>query len=189
MGAAMIRKMIRFLGSVVTGSPNKDEEPCPSLVLLLESPVELTREAALGLAEQAWGGPEGPPVIAGPPRKGRWLIRVSDVLFGLRTAQARYHRPGQEANEVRQGAWDRHRAWLAVDYPDGPKMPESEWPSCYKLLFLMANQLWNQNCLGIYLPVQGITVPNMGDLIASIRWAGNNGTPLPFLHEAEEKQA
>jgi hypothetical protein len=29
----------------------------------------------------------------------------------------------------------------------------------------------------------------MGDLIASIRWAGNNGTPLPFLHEAEEKQA
>jgi hypothetical protein len=28
----------------------------------------------------------------------------------------------------------------------------------------------------------------MGDLIASIRWAGNNGTPLPFLHEAAEAE-
>jgi hypothetical protein len=68
-------------------------------------------------------------------------------------------------------------------------MPESEWPSCYKLLFLMANQLWNENCLGLYLPVQGVTVPNMGDLISSIRWAAKNGTPLPFLHDATEKQA
>jgi hypothetical protein len=52
----------------------------------------------------------------------------------------------------------------------------------------MANQLWNENCLGLYLPVQGVTVPNMGDLISSIRWAAKNGTPLPFLHEAAEKQ-
>ncbi len=185
----MIRKMIRFLGSVVTGSPNVEEEPCPSLVLLLESPVDLTREGALQLAAQAWGGPDSQPAIASRPRKEKWLIRVSDVLFGLSTSRARYHQSGPETNQVRQRAWDRHNAWLAVDYPDAPKMPESEWPSCYKLLFLMANQLWNENCLGLYLPVQGVTVPNMGNLIASIRWASNNGTPLAFLHEAEEKQA
>jgi hypothetical protein len=29
----------------------------------------------------------------------------------------------------------------------------------------------------------------MGDLIASIRWAAKNGTPLPFLHEPEEEKA
>lgn len=184
----MFHKVIRFLGSVVSGSPT-EEEPRPSLVLLLEAPVELTRETALELAAQAWGGPDSQPSIAGRPGKGRWLVRVSDVLFGLRSAHARYREPGPEANEVRQRAWDRHRAWLEVDYPEGPKIPESEWPSCYKLLFLMANQLWNENCLGLYLPAQDITIPNMGDLIASIRWAGNNGTPLPFLHEAEEKQA
>ena len=182
----MIRRMIRFLGSVVTGSPS-EEEPCPSLVLLLESPVELTRATALRLAAQAWGDSDCLPSITG--RKGQWVIRISDVLFGLRSAGSRYHGPGPETNQVRQRVWDRHRAWLEVDYPQGPKIPQSEWPSCYKLLFLMANQLWDENCLGLYLPVQDVTVPNMGDLISSIRWAGNNGTPLPFLHEAQAEQA
>jgi hypothetical protein len=185
----MIRRAIRFLGSVITGSPNEDEELCPSLVLLLDSPVELTRETARGLAVQAWGESDSQVSIDLARRNGRWMIRVSDVLFAVRNGSARYRRSGHEANQVRQSVWDRHHGWLAVDYPDAPKMPESEWPSCYKLLFLMANQLWNENCLGLYLPVQGVTVPNMGDLIASIRWAANNGTPLPFLHEPVEKEA
>lgn len=184
----MIRRAIRFLGNVVTGSPNEEEDPCPSLVLLLESPVELTRQAALELAAQAWGEADSEASIDLARRKGRWFIRVSDVLFGVRGGRAPYRRPGNEPNQVRQRVWDRHRAWLAVEYPDAPKMPESEWPSCYKLLFLMANQLWNENCLGLYLPVQGVTVPNMGDLISSIRWAAKNGTPLPFLHEAAENR-
>jgi hypothetical protein len=169
----MIRRAIRFLGNVVTGSPNEEGDTYPSLVLLLESPVELTRQAALDLAAQAWGEADSRASIDLARRRGRWFIRVS----------------GHEPNQVRQRVWDRHRAWLAVEYPDAPKMPESEWPSCYKLLFLMANQLWNENCLGLYLPVQGVTVPNMGDLISSIRWAAKNGTPLPFLHETADKQA
>ncbi len=76
------------------------------------------------------------------------------------------------------------RSGEAVDYAEGRNTPESEWPSCYKLLFLMVHQLWDENCLGFYLPAHQVTVPNMGDLIASIRWAGRNGTPLAFLHEA-----
>lgn len=151
--------------------------------------MELTREMTLDLAAQAWGGPESPPSIAGRPGGGKWLVRVSNVLFGIRARRTRYRGPGYEPNEVRQRAWDRHRAWLAVDYPEGPRMPEAEWPACYKLLFLMANQLWDENCLGLYLPAQKITIPNMGDLIASIRWAANNGTPLPFLHEPQEREA
>jgi hypothetical protein len=185
----MIRTAIRFIGSVVTGSPPEEPEPCPSVILLLEAPIELTRQTTLELAAQAWGASDSAPSIAGRLGKGKWLVRVSEVLFGLRSARSRYRDAATEANQVRQRAWDRHQAWLAVDYPEGPKMPESEWPSCYKLLFLMANQLWSENCLGVYLPTLGITIPNMGDLIASIRWAANNGTPLPFLHEAEESEA
>jgi hypothetical protein len=187
MGAAMIRRMIRFLGSVVSGSPD-EEDPRPSVVLLLETPVPLTRETALELAARAWGESDSRAAVT-RRRGGRWLIRVSDVLFGVGGGRGRYRRPVREASQVRQRVWDRHRAWLAVDYPEGPKIPESEWASCYKLLFLMANHLWDENCLGLYLPEHGITVPNMGDLIASIRWAGNNGTPLPFLHESAERQA
>ncbi|MFP5228442.1 MAG: hypothetical protein ACLGXA_12525 [Acidobacteriota bacterium] len=185
----MLRRAIRFLGSVVSGSPNVKETPCPSLVLLLDRPIELNRQAAAELATMAWGEGESEASIVRRQGRGHWLVRVSDVTFGLRRGSGRYRRHGIEGNQVRQRAWERHSAWLAVDYPDGPKIPASEWPSCYKLLFLMANHLWSENCLGIYLPVQDVTVPNMGDLISSIRWAGKNGTPLLFLHEAMEKDA
>jgi len=185
----MIRRAVRFLGSVVTGSPDEEEDPLPSLVLLLERPIDLTRGAVLELATQAWGEAEHQTTIVRGRRGGRWLVRVSDVLFGMRSRTGPFRRQGSETNEVRQRVWERHRAWLEVDYPGGPKMPESEWPACYKALFLMASHLWGENCLGLYLPVQDVTVPNMGDLISSIRWAAKNGTPLPFLHEPTEKQA
>lgn len=178
----MFRKTFEFVRSVVSGS-TPEERPFPSVVLLLESPRELTEEMALRYSEQAWGGNDGAPSIAGSPHKGSWLIRVSDLLFALRSARGRYVFPRPEANAVRQRAWDQHKAWVVVEYPEGPKTPESEWPSCYKLLLLMVHQLWDDNCLGLYLPAEGVTVPNMGDLISSIRWAGKNGTPLAFLHE------
>lgn len=186
----MIRRAVRFLGNVVTGSPNEEEDPSPSLVLLLEQPVQLTRGAALELAARAWGESDSETWIAPRKRGGRWLVRISDVRFGMRGGRGPYRHQGHETNQVRQRVWERHRAWLEVDYPDGARMSESELPACYKALFLMANHLWGENCLGLYLPVQDVTVPNMGDLIASIRWAAKNGTPLPFLHEPEkEKEA
>ncbi len=181
----MIHRAIRFLGSVVTGSPDEEDEPCPSLVLLLESPLQLTRESVLKVAAETWGEPGSEISIA--RRASGWFIRISEVPFALRTSRHRYRRREQETNEARQRVWDRHRAWLAVDYPDGPRMPVAAWSTCYKLLFLMANQIWNDNCLGLYLPAQRVTVPNMGDLIGSIRWAANNGTPLAFLHEEEQE--
>jgi hypothetical protein len=158
-------------------------------VLLLDQPVPLTRSAALDLAAKAWGESDNEASITPRRRRGRWLVRVSDVHFGMRGGKGRYRRQAQETNEVRQRVWERHRAWLEVDYPGGSEMAESELPACYKALFLMANHLWGENCLGLYLPVQEVTVPNMGDLIASIRWAAKNGTPLPFLHEPREQEA
>jgi hypothetical protein len=184
----MIRKAVRFLGSVVTGSPSEEENPCPALVLLLEEPLQLTRSAALELARNAWGE-ENEASIAPRRSGGRWLVRIADARFGIRGGQGRFRHQGHETNQVRQSVWERHRAWLEVDYPPGSKMAESEWPACYKALFLMANHLWGENCLGLYLPVQDVTVPNMGELIASIRWAAKNGTPLPFLHEPENEEA
>ena len=185
----MFRRAIRFLGSVVTGSPDEEVPQRPTVVLLLERPIHLTRQSALELAVRAWGDSDSFAEIVHRRVRGRWLVRVSDVLFGMRSGTRRYRRRGDEGNQTRQKAWERHRAWLEVEYPEAAKVPESEWASCYKLLFLMANSLWGDNCVGIYLPAQNVTVPNVGDLIASIRWAGNNGTPLPFLHERQEKEA
>jgi len=184
MGPKMFRSIFQFLGSVVSGSA-PEEEPYPSVVLLLESPRILSPESVVQIAVQALGEAEGIPTVARRPGRGSYLLRVSDILFGLRSGRSRYPGPGPETNQVRQRAWDRHRAWLAIEYPEGPKTPESEWPACYKLLLLMANQIWDDDCLALYIPREGVTVPNMGDLISSLRWAGRNGTPLPFLHEAD----
>lgn len=183
----MLRKTIRFLGHVVSGS-SPEEDSYPSVVLLLESPRPMTKESALRLAERAWGGLDGGISITNSARKGSWIVQVSDVLFELRTGGSRYRAQGSETNAVRQRAWNEHQAWLAIDYAEGRNTPESEWPACYKLLFLMVHQLWDENCLGFYLPAQEVTVPNMGELIASIQWAGRNGTPLAFLHESEPQQ-
>lgn len=185
----MIRRAVRFLGSVVTGSSNEEEDLPPSLVLLLERPLELTRDAVLELATEAWGESGNEASIERGRSGGRWLVRVSDVRFGIRCGTGRYRRQGNESNEVRQRVWERHGAWLEVDYPDAKKMPESEWAACYKALFLMASHLWGESCFGLYLPVQDVTVPNMGDLIDSIRWSAKNGIPLPFLHEPGDQPA
>lgn len=184
----MLRKFIRFLRHAISGSsPEKDAYP--SVVLLLESPRKITKERALELAERAWGTPKHGLSIAHDTDPNSWIIRASDMLFGLRGGRSRYQPAASEPNATRQWAWNEHSAWLAVDYAEGRNTPESEWPSCYKLLFLMVLQLWDENCLGLYLPAHRVTVPNMGDLIASIRWAGRNGTPLTFLHEADESNS
>lgn len=182
----MLRSLARFLRHVVSGS-SPEEDAYPSVVLLLESPREITKDRALALAERAWGGAESGISIAHDSARGSWIIRAADMLFGLRSGQSRYQPRASEGNATRQRVWNGHSAWVAVDYAEGRNTPESEWPSCYKLLFLMVHQLWDENCLGFYLPALRITVPNMGDLIASIRWAGQNGTPLAFLHEAKER--
>ncbi|HEX4036811.1 MAG TPA: hypothetical protein VHX37_02025 [Acidobacteriaceae bacterium] len=180
----MIRKAIRFLGHVISGS-SPEEDSYPSVVLLLIAPRAIAKEDALLCAARAWGGIENGLSIASGTHRGSWIIQVSAVLFGLRSGRSRWPEPVSEPSAARQRVWEQHRAWLAVDYAEGAHTPETEWPSCYKLLFLMVHQLWDENCCGLYLPAQKVTVPNVGDLISSIRWAARNGTPLEFLQETQ----
>ena len=188
MGDGMIRKAIRFLSHVVSGS-SPEEDSYPSVVLLLVSPRAISEEDALRCASQAWAENESGVSITAGASRGSWIIQVSDVLFGLRSGHSTWREPVSERNAARRRAWEQHRAWLAVNYEEGAHTPASEWPSCYKLLFLMVHQLWDENCCGFYLPAQNVTVPNVGDLISSIRWAARNGTPLEFLKQTEEKEA
>lgn len=188
MDAKMFRSILRFLGNVISGS-SPEADPFPSVILLLDSPREISREQAAELANRAWGSEETQPAVVPAQSRGSWVIRVEDAPFRLRTSRRRMAQPGRETNRTRQRSWDQHRAWIAVDYPQGPDIPETEWPACFKLIFLMVHQLWDEHCVGLYIPTEAVTVPNMGDLIASLRWAANNGTPLPFLHHAEERGA
>jgi hypothetical protein len=76
---------------------------------------------------------------------------------------------------------------MSVDFPAGTTAKLREIRSLgsfYKLLLIYVFLCWSPNCLAIYFPMEGITVPNLGDLAGSIKWARQNGTNLDFLEDA-----
>jgi hypothetical protein len=84
-----------------------------------------------------------------------------------------------------QRPWDQHRAWLSIDMPLIAKgLRETEaWGESHKLLLIFAFKSWSPNCLAIFFPTEGVTVPNFGDLADSIRWGRQNGLKLDFLNK------
>jgi hypothetical protein len=51
----------------------------------------------------------------------------------------------------------------------------------YKILLVFVFLCWSNNCLGIYFPSESVTIPNFGDLAASIQWGRRAGLNLGFL--------
>jgi hypothetical protein len=56
----------------------------------------------------------------------------------------------------------------------------------YKLLLVFAFLCWSTNCLIVYFPAEGISIPNLGDLADSINWTRSNGQNLDFLDTSKE---
>jgi hypothetical protein len=54
--------------------------------------------------------------------------------------------------------------------------------SMYKVLLVFVFLCWNNNCLGVYFLGDGVTIPNFGDLAASINWGRQSGLNLNFLN-------
>lgn len=57
-----------------------------------------------------------------------------------------------------------------------------ELGNMYKVLSIFVFLCWTNNCLGVYFPGEGVTVPNFGDLAASINWGRRSGLNLNFLN-------
>jgi len=176
-------QLLKFLRRAVPGGDQMfgSDDPWPSIVLLLGVPCELTQSRASQLAQQVWGTAQDKPNIIGSPRDGSYAIHASGLIFAMHSVSAKYETQSREVDVVRQQVWDRHSAWLSIDYPRGSSEPRSKWGHFYFPLTLMANKLWDSNVLGAFFPAEGVTVPNMGDLVPSITWAAKNGSPLQFL--------
>jgi hypothetical protein len=177
--------MLTFLRRLV-GKTNKieKEEDWPSIVLLLNKSVEPSERDVLDLATRAWGAAaKEPPKIVGRPRSGSFVLQVDKFFFAFHGANQRYDIEGQETSEAQQRPWDQHIAWLSIDLPEGGRKSKEVWPAAYSLLLVFIRLLWNENCLAMYFPAEGATVPNLGDLVESLRWAGKNGTDLRFLQK------
>jgi hypothetical protein len=176
--------MFSSLRKIFGGRDKADaNDDWPSIVLLLCEAQLPTADEAIEMARGAWGA-AGPVELLGAVGPHNFAIRVSPLTFALHAVGQRYSVSGSELRLAKQQAWDQHRAWLSVDLP-GRRTAElrdkGQLGSAYQSLMHFVAKHWSPNVLAMYFPSEGVTVPNQGDLIESIRWARRNGTNLDFL--------
>jgi len=156
----------------------------PSVVVLMAEPTFPSSDEILSRAQKAWGN-AGPATIVGTLRNGASLvIRCGPMSFSVHCTNARYGEPSERDDDVLQRPWNDHKAWMSVDLPQlrNQELDQSgDLANMYKVLLVFVFLSWNSNCLGVYFPGEGVTVPNFGDLAASINWGRQNGLNLNFL--------
>jgi hypothetical protein len=177
--------MLRWLREKLNNAfSNKDPEDYPSVVILLKEQQFLASEKALELGQRAWGTHEAVELIGVVNHGASYALRSGKFFFAVNQAGRRYKIKGHERSDLLQRPWSDHMAWLAIDMPtqSSAKLREIDsLGSAYKLLLIYAFLYWSPNCLSVYFPAEGVTVPNLGDLADSINWGRRNGINLDFL--------
>src|SRR5262245_13583477 len=171
------------------GNQANAEGDFPSVVLLLREPLLPSAEQALEMARSAWSA-AGPVELAGSVSPHCHAVRASELFFAINAAPQRYEAGPTIASQVYQLCWDHHTAWLSVDLPVArvaELRANKQLEKAYSTLLFFVYKHWSSNCLALYFPAEGVTVPNLGDLAGSIRWCRQNGTNLDFLRR--EKKA
>ncbi len=135
-------------------------------------------------AQQAWGN-AGPPKMAGALREGASLvIQCGPLSYSVHCTRERYSNPGPQPMEILQNPWNDHTCWMAVDLPNlrnEALFRARDLGMMYKTLLIFVFLSWSNNCLGVFFPGERTTVPNFGDLAASINWCRQAGLDLRFL--------
>lgn len=156
----------------------------PSVVVLLAQPLFPSKDEVLSRAHRAWGN-AGPPKFMGTLREGAsHIIQCGPLTISIHCANARYGQMNERGNDALQRPWDDHHAWMSIDLPN--LRNETLYRSCelanmYKLLLVFVFLSWDNNCLGVYFPGEGVTIPNFGDLAGCIQWARRSGMDMSFL--------
>src|ERR1700722_20078132 len=171
--------MLRWLRDKLKQSRlDSSSEDYPSVVILLREPQFRTSEESLNIVRKALGTDTDVELIQVLDNGNAHVIRDGKFFFTFHQAGQRYEVSGQETIALRQNAWDEHKAWLAFDLPtqSSAKLRQIDsLASAYKVLLVFAFLCWSPNCLAVYFPAEGVSVPNLGDLADSINWARRNG--------------
>jgi hypothetical protein len=61
-------------------------------------------------------------------------------------------------------AWAQHTAWTAVDYAKGGTDLELE----YAVLARLCAEMLDGNCVGLYMPSEGMFIPNDGSVLPEL---------------------
>lgn len=163
-----------------------DEDVWPTVVMLLKKPIFPNAEEAVKVANVCWGQTTPVELATTENSESTYILRRGNKAFSIHLGRQRYDVEGHEPTEILQRPWDEHRAWLSIDMPLIAKgLRETQaWGECHQLLLIYAFKSWSPNCLAIYFPAEGVTVPNLGDLAESIRWGRKNGLKLDFLNKS-----
>lgn len=181
----VVRKLI---GRILGARTCYNDDDWPSVVLLLREPEFPEPETLVRVAEEAWGA-GGPVKIIGTLRKKQSYCFSCHTSSGplwiaIHTQARRYGSEGREPLEIMQRPWDEHQAWMAIDSPyttvvkliEGNALAE-----IYKCLLIYAFKIWSPKVLAVFFPAERLTIPNFGDLAASILWARRAGHDTKFL--------
>jgi hypothetical protein len=181
------------VGAAIRGLISRDSpegKSWPSIVMLLRHPQNWSEDALLKLADAAWGmnGEHGrvSPKIINASKSGSVVFQLATRIFvSIHQVGQRYSFPtlGEDApDDPRARMWAEHTAWCAVDVPNRYDIPPKERKECYMLLMHFINKVWSKDVCGLYLPAEEMQsppvmpsqIPNLGDLIASVKWSGIN---------------
>jgi hypothetical protein len=144
------------------GKPQHGSSDGPtSLVLMLKQPRFPTLEQLRVAGEHAFG------TEFSTGKGGRHCV-YQQVLFTLMNVGAHtlsflfYTQPygGPESAKAmrrldQRKAWEEHTAWIAVDYAKG----DVDLDSKYVVLAMLCTELYDSNCLGLYIPGERVFVP------------------------------
>jgi hypothetical protein len=177
----VLRRLLERFGKGTTSYP---KDYWPSVVMLLREPHIPTPEEVLRTAQESWG--VHAPVESVGKLKGNtgYILRSGGLIFSVQFGADRYGVKGQQAIEALQRPWDEHKAWMSVDMPNerNERLYETRaLGGSYQLLLVFAFKSWSANCLGVYFPAEGVTIPNFGELTESIQWGRKNGLGLDFM--------
>jgi hypothetical protein len=164
--------------------PSDSSEDCPSIVLLLNQPQELDADRALAIASSAWGA-AGPVELIGTNPPYTYAIRASELFFAIHAVPHRYQASPPISSQIQERCWTQHKAWLSVDMQRAAVTElraSGRLGEAYFTLLHFVHERWSPDCVALYYPAEGVTIPNQGDMAESIRWARRHGTDLNFLN-------
>lgn len=162
-------------------SGSRGNTPAVSFVLLESRFEPLPDDLLLDRAKSAYESakPSGVEVLTDRTATSR-VLRVENFYFAIHQAQQQYSRPSFETIEVIRQAWNSHVCWSSLDWAS-PALEEKDKQGARKIMLRLVELLWSANTTGLFFPDHGLTIPNMGTLGESIRWARRNGVPVHEL--------
>ena len=154
----------------------------PSIVFLLRDSSVLTADDALRMCQAAWGS-AAPVKLIGAVGEGHYALAADPLFFAFHSVAARYQAKPPGLSAVQQQCWDLHTAWMSIDMVQSASSLRTSGSLAggYKTLFYFVHKHWSSGALALYFPCEGVTLPNHGNLVKSIRWCRRNGIDLSFL--------